>query len=114
MKVGGTVPSLAADPEAGFDPDAALAPKDQRKVAAEEALAQARWAPASETDRLRTATIIAPGIGARIPAGFLTGSHNAHAAKPAGHAGEIPVNQIPAMTALLKIAFLQSLSPFGR
>ena len=71
-KVGGVVPSLEEDPDAGFDPDAVLAPKDQRKVdrfilfalaAAEEALAQAKWKPASETDRLRTATIIASGIG---------------------------------------------------
>jgi 3-oxoacyl-[acyl-carrier-protein] synthase II len=68
-KVGGTVPSLEDDPDAGFDRDAVLAPKDQRKVdlfalaAAEEALAQAKWKPVSETDRLRTATIIASGIG---------------------------------------------------
>ena len=27
-KVGGTVPSLTEDPDAGFDPDAVLAPKD--------------------------------------------------------------------------------------
>ena len=49
------VPSLEEDPDAGFDPDAVLAPKDQRKVdrfilfalaAAEEALAQANWKPA--------------------------------------------------------------------
>ena len=32
-------------------------------AAAHEALAQARWAPVSEADRLRTATIIASGIG---------------------------------------------------
>jgi 3-oxoacyl-[acyl-carrier-protein] synthase II len=71
-KVGGAVPSLEEDPDAGFDPDAVLPPKDQRKVdrfilfslaAAEEALAQAKWKPALETDRLRTATIIASWIG---------------------------------------------------
>jgi 3-oxoacyl-[acyl-carrier-protein] synthase II len=71
-KIGGVVPSLEEDPEAGFDPNIVLAPKDQRKVdrfilfglaAAQEALAQAGWAPASEADRLRTATIIASGIG---------------------------------------------------
>lgn len=71
-KVGGVVPSIEDDPESGFDPDVILAPKDQRKVdrfillalaAADEALAQARWKPASEEDRLRTATIIASGIG---------------------------------------------------
>jgi 3-oxoacyl-(acyl-carrier-protein) synthase len=46
-KIGGAVPSLEEDPEAGFDPDAVLPPKDHRKVdrfilfalaAAEEAL----------------------------------------------------------------------------
>lgn len=71
-KVGGTVPSPEEDPEAGFDPNTVFAPKDQRKVdrfilfalaAAEEALAQAGWKPASEDDRTRTATIIASGIG---------------------------------------------------
>ena len=57
-KVGGAVPSLEEDPDAGFDPDAVLPPKDQRKVdrfilfslaAAEEALAQAKWKPALGT-----------------------------------------------------------------
>ncbi|MFS8055687.1 beta-ketoacyl-ACP synthase II [Rhizobium sp. BR 317] len=71
-KVGGVVPSLAEDPEGGFDPDAIMPPKDQRKVdrfiifalaAAEEALSQANWRPSSNEDRLRTATIIASGIG---------------------------------------------------
>ncbi|PBC20993.1 MULTISPECIES: beta-ketoacyl-ACP synthase II [unclassified Mesorhizobium] len=71
-KIGGTVPSLEEDPEAGFDPNTVLAPKDQRKVdrfilfalaAAEEAIAQANWKPVSENDRVRTATIIASGIG---------------------------------------------------
>ncbi|MBZ9841019.1 beta-ketoacyl-ACP synthase II [Mesorhizobium sp. CA5] len=71
-KIGGTVLSLEEDPEAGLDANAFLAPKDQRKIdrfilfalaAAEEALAQAGWKPESEKDRLRTATIIASGIG---------------------------------------------------
>ncbi|AFL50602.1 3-oxoacyl-[acyl-carrier-protein] synthase II [Sinorhizobium fredii] len=71
-KIGGVVPSLEEDAEAGFDPDKVFAPKDQRKVdrfilfalaAAEEALAQARWKPVSEDGRARTATIIASGIG---------------------------------------------------
>jgi len=71
-KVGGAVPSRQDDPEAGFDPDTVLAPKDQHKVdrfilfalaAAEEALAQADWKPGAEAGRLRTATIIASGIG---------------------------------------------------
>ncbi|TIW23375.1 MAG: beta-ketoacyl-[acyl-carrier-protein] synthase II, partial [Mesorhizobium sp.] len=71
-KVGGVVSSLEEDPEAGLDANAFVAPKDQRRVdrfilfalaAAEEALAQARWKPASEDDRTRTATIIASGVG---------------------------------------------------
>jgi 3-oxoacyl-[acyl-carrier-protein] synthase II len=71
-KIGGVVPSLEEDPDAGFDPNTVFAPKDQRRVdrfilfalaAAEEALAQAKWKPVSETDRLRTATIVASGIG---------------------------------------------------
>lgn len=71
-KIGGVVPSIMDDAEGGFDPDTVLSPKDQRKVdrfiifalaAAEEALAQAKWKPASNEDKLRTATIIASGIG---------------------------------------------------
>ena len=75
-KVGGAVPSLEEDPDAGFDPDAVLAPKDQRKVdrfilfalaAAEEALAQANWKPNSETDRLRTPRSSLPGLAGFLP-----------------------------------------------
>jgi 3-oxoacyl-[acyl-carrier-protein] synthase II len=71
-KVGGVVPSRDDDREAGFDPDAILSQKDQRKIdrfilfaiaAADEALAQARWKPISEEERVRTATVIASGIG---------------------------------------------------
>jgi 3-oxoacyl-[acyl-carrier-protein] synthase II len=71
-KIGGVVPTIEDDPEAGFDPDAVLPPKDQRKIdrfiffamaAADQALAQARWKPVSEDDRHRTATVIASGIG---------------------------------------------------
>src|SRR3979411_1910449 len=56
-KVGGVGPSLEEDSDAGFDPNAVLAPKDQRRVdrfilfalaAADEALAQAGWKPLSE------------------------------------------------------------------
>src|SRR6202012_2417525 len=66
-KVGGMVPSLAEDPEAGFDPDKATAPKEQKKMdrfilfalaAAAEALDQAKWHPTEERDRQRTATVI--------------------------------------------------------
>ncbi|WP_045226278.1 beta-ketoacyl-ACP synthase II [Methyloterricola oryzae] len=71
-KVGGVVPTQAEDPEAGFDPDVAAAPKDQRKMdrfilfalaAAEEAITQAGWRPVDALARERTATIIASGIG---------------------------------------------------
>lgn len=71
-KIGGVVPSIADDPEAGFDPDRFLSPKDQRKVdrfillaitAAEEALQQSGWVAKTTEDQLRTATIIASGIG---------------------------------------------------
>ncbi|MFG1498439.1 beta-ketoacyl-ACP synthase II [Saccharospirillum sp. HFRX-1] len=71
-RVGGRVPSLAEDSVAGFDPERVVAPKDRKKmdrfiefalVAAEEALAQAKWAPQEAPERERTATIIATGIG---------------------------------------------------
>ncbi|AEH86946.1 beta-ketoacyl-ACP synthase II [Mesorhizobium opportunistum] len=71
-KIGATVPSLQEDPEAGFDPDTVLAPKEQRRAdrfilfalaAAEEALSQAKWKPVSNDDKARTATIIASGVG---------------------------------------------------
>ncbi|NBF09757.1 beta-ketoacyl-ACP synthase II [Pseudomonas sp. Fl4BN1] len=70
--IGGQVPDLAQDPQAGFDPDQLLAPKEQRKMdrfilfalaAAEEALAQAQWKPDTTEAQERTATIIATGVG---------------------------------------------------
>lgn len=71
-KIAGVVPSKDEDAEGGFDPDVAVAPKDQRKmdrfiqfalVAAKEALAQANWHPQDDAERERTATVIASGIG---------------------------------------------------
>ncbi|MBX3539606.1 MAG: beta-ketoacyl-ACP synthase II [Chelatococcus sp.] len=71
-KIGGRVPTTADDPEAGHDPDRVVAPKDQKRMdpfillaltAAEEAIIQAGWRPASAHERERTATIIASGIG---------------------------------------------------
>ena len=71
VKIGGRVPSRADD-EAGFDPDDVALPKEQRKMdrfmlfglaAAEEALAQSGWKPASTREQQRTATVIASGIG---------------------------------------------------
>lgn len=70
--IGGQVPGALEDPQAGFDPDRLLAPKEQRKMdrfilfalaAAEEALAQANWKPDSPQAQERTATIIASGVG---------------------------------------------------
>jgi 3-oxoacyl-[acyl-carrier-protein] synthase II len=72
VKIGGTVPDKASDAAGGFDPDAAAPPKDQRKMdrfimlalaAAGEAIAQSGWAPQSERERIRTATVVASGIG---------------------------------------------------
>lgn len=71
-KIGGQVPTLAADPEAGFDPDKAVAPKDQKKMdrfiefamaAADEAITHAGWQADTVDKQERTATIIGSGIG---------------------------------------------------
>ncbi|WP_145536187.1 beta-ketoacyl-ACP synthase II [Yersinia thracica] len=71
-KIGGQVPTIADDPEAGFDPDKAVAPKDQKKMdrfiefamaAADEAIAHAGWQADNEEKQERTATIIGSGIG---------------------------------------------------
>jgi 3-oxoacyl-[acyl-carrier-protein] synthase II len=71
-KVGGRVPLLADDSEAGFDADSAAPPKEQKKMdrfilfalaAAKEAVAQAGWVAASAQEQERTATIIGSGIG---------------------------------------------------
>ncbi|UVE16921.1 beta-ketoacyl-ACP synthase II [Pseudomonas sp. LS44] len=72
IRIGGQVPGVDEDPAGGFDPECVLPQKEQRKVdrfilfalaAAEEALAQAKWAPESPREQERTATIIASGIG---------------------------------------------------
>ncbi|MEO4015029.1 beta-ketoacyl-ACP synthase II [Pseudomonas rossensis] len=71
-KVGGAVPTLADDPEAGFDPDRAAPPKEQKKMdrfimfameAARQALEQAGWQAADANAQERTATIIGSGVG---------------------------------------------------
>jgi 3-oxoacyl-[acyl-carrier-protein] synthase II len=71
-RVAGIVPDKAEDTEGGFDPDAVMARKEQRKmdrfilfamVAAAEAIAQAGWTPADAQSLERTATVIASGIG---------------------------------------------------
>ncbi|GAB2779859.1 beta-ketoacyl-ACP synthase II [Halomonas shantousis] len=72
IKVAGTVPGIADDAHAGFDPDRVADAKERRKLelfslyamaAAEEALTQADWFPSSDADRLATATLIGSGIG---------------------------------------------------
>jgi 3-oxoacyl-[acyl-carrier-protein] synthase II len=70
-KVGGAVQTLAEDPEAGFDPDRATPPKEQKKMdrfimfameAARQALEQADWHPQDVNAQERTATIIGSGV----------------------------------------------------
>ncbi len=76
IKIAGQVPTAEQDPEAGFDADALLPPKEQKKLdritiyamgAAEEALRQAGWQPQTLAEQQATATIIGTGIG-----GFIT------------------------------------------
>lgn len=71
-KVGGVVPTIEEDAEAGLNPDAIVSAKDQRKMdrfillalaATDEALRQAQWQPVTEEQQERTATIIASGVG---------------------------------------------------
>lgn len=69
-QIAGQVPGREDD--AGFDIDKAVPPKDQKKMdrfialalqAADEAIQQARWVPATEAEKARTATVIASGVG---------------------------------------------------
>lgn len=71
-KVGGAVLTLAEDAEAGFDPDRATPPKEQKKMdlfilfameAARQALEQAGWQAQDVNAQERTATIIGSGVG---------------------------------------------------
>ncbi|MDD0998587.1 beta-ketoacyl-ACP synthase II [Pseudomonas sp. TNT2022 ID1044] len=71
-KVGGAVPTVADDAEAGFDPDRATPPKEQKKMdrfilfameAARQALEQAGWQAQTADAQERTATIIGSGVG---------------------------------------------------
>jgi 3-oxoacyl-[acyl-carrier-protein] synthase II len=71
-KIGGVVPSLEEDPDAGFNLDAAVPPKDQKKMdrfiqfalaAADEAIGQSGWVADTPEKQERTATVIATGIG---------------------------------------------------
>ncbi|WP_439819847.1 beta-ketoacyl-ACP synthase II [Pseudomonas sp. HLG18] len=71
-RVGGVVPTMEEDAEAGFDPDRATPPKEQKKMdrfilfameAARQALEQAGWHPSDSHAQERTATIIGSGVG---------------------------------------------------
>ena len=71
-KIAGVVPTPSEDAEGGFDPKHVVSLKDQKRMdrfiqfaiaAADEAIAQAAWAPISDAERNRTATIIGSGIG---------------------------------------------------
>lgn len=70
--IGARVPDRQEDPQAGYDAEDIIAPKERKKmdrfiefarVAAKEALDQAGWHPSEASQRLRTATIIASGVG---------------------------------------------------
>lgn len=72
VTVGGQVPTLAEDPQAGFDPERIIPARDRRKmdrfiefalVAAQEAIGQAGWKPSTAVQQHRSATIIASGVG---------------------------------------------------
>jgi 3-oxoacyl-[acyl-carrier-protein] synthase II len=71
-KVAGVVPTLADDPDGGFASERFITPRDEKRMdrfikfaigASDEALAQSGWAPETEAEQERTATIIASGIG---------------------------------------------------
>ncbi len=70
-QIAGEVPTRAED-EHGFDVDAVLEPREQRRSdrfihfamgAVQEALAHAGWTPKTDRDRERTGTIIGTGVG---------------------------------------------------
>jgi 3-oxoacyl-[acyl-carrier-protein] synthase II len=71
-KIAGVVPTIDEDAEGGFDPSRTVNAKEQKRTdrfiqfamaAANEAIAQSGWAPKTDSERNRTATIIASGIG---------------------------------------------------
>lgn len=68
----GQVPHIDEDHDGGFDPLRVGPPKELRKMdifiqyalmAADEALAQANWAPKTDEEQQRSATVIASGVG---------------------------------------------------
>ena len=74
-RIAGLVPGREAGPE-GFNPEAAMDPRDVRRTdlfihyamaAAQEALNRADWHPVTPAERTRTATVIGTGVGG-VPA----------------------------------------------
>lgn len=72
IRVAGMVPSHEQDKDAGLDEASVINPKERKKMdrftvyalaAAQEALAQAGWAPESKHDQANSATLIGSGIG---------------------------------------------------
>lgn len=72
VKIAGWVKSIEEDPIAGLDVVRHINAKEMRRmdrfiqfalIAAEEAIQQAQWAPATADESIRTATVIASGIG---------------------------------------------------
>lgn len=70
-RIAGEVPTASEDPD-GFDVDKYLEPREQKRMdrfiqfaiaAADEALAQAGWAPKTDREKERSGTIIATGVG---------------------------------------------------
>jgi len=81
-KIAGVVPTIDEDAEGGFDPLRTVNVKEQKRTdrfiqfamaAANEAIAQSGWVPKTDSERNRTATIIASGIG-----GFATMKQAVH------------------------------------
>ena len=81
-KIAGVVPTRDDDAEGGFDLDRVVSVKDHKRMdrfiqfalaAADEAIAQADWAPGTDREGDRTATIIGSGIG-----GFATMKQAVH------------------------------------
>ena len=93
-KVGGVVPDLAQDAEAGFDAASVGSPRDLRKMdrfiqfalaAADQAITQAAWRPETAHARERTATVIASALGglpAIVEAGAITATQGVRHLSP--------------------------------
>ena len=72
IAIAARVPDKTEDPQAGWDADAVVSAKEQRRMdrfiafalgAAEQAIAHAQWKPEALRDQQRTATVIGSGVG---------------------------------------------------